>query len=388
VRDVERDAVTPTAAIVTTLRLTDPAFQPVLRSFLTYHLAAGFAHLYLFFDDPGDPAIAVAQRYPEVTCIPYDETLQRQWQETAVYRTQPQLREYVDREVRARQSLNAAVAIELARRDGIDWLFHIDLDELIYLPEQSLGDQLRWLSDSGVRRVTCLNHEAVPEEFDITDYFAEVTLFRRNVLTLPGRRLNPAQQAAVAQTPQLAPGFFHFYGNGKSGVRLGEGVWPGDVHSFSLPEERTFAVRLHRRLARSRAVQQVEGRAGPFGRWLHSYLRRHSSPVKAILSPNVYVLHYACCGFAHFWNKYEMRGAFADRWFGRSDIAARIGTFHLEARDVVLAGDVQKARVFYEQRLQLNESARIGQLLELGLLARIPEPAALLGSTGETGGPG
>lgn len=50
---------TARAALVTTLR----GAAPVLDSFIRYHLARGFAHLYLFFDDPDDPALALARRH-------------------------------------------------------------------------------------------------------------------------------------------------------------------------------------------------------------------------------------------------------------------------------------------------------------------------------------
>lgn len=44
------------AGIVTTLRLPSGMSQP-LRSFLDYHLAVGFKHVFLFFDDPNDESI-------------------------------------------------------------------------------------------------------------------------------------------------------------------------------------------------------------------------------------------------------------------------------------------------------------------------------------------
>ncbi|MFS8776059.1 glycosyltransferase family 2 protein, partial [Synechococcus sp. W65.1] len=49
-----------------------------LESFIRYHLALGIAHIYIFFDDPEDPAIQVALQFSDVTAIPNDEALQVQ----------------------------------------------------------------------------------------------------------------------------------------------------------------------------------------------------------------------------------------------------------------------------------------------------------------------
>ena len=64
------------AAIVTTLRNA----HKIVASFLDHHLSIGFAHVFLFFDDPGDAAIPVAEQYRDVTVIRHDAALRRRWQ--------------------------------------------------------------------------------------------------------------------------------------------------------------------------------------------------------------------------------------------------------------------------------------------------------------------
>ena len=49
--------MTVRAAIVTTLRNADA----VLDDFIAHHLAAGFEHIFLFFDDPRDPGLERAR---------------------------------------------------------------------------------------------------------------------------------------------------------------------------------------------------------------------------------------------------------------------------------------------------------------------------------------
>lgn len=53
--------------IVSTVRNPGPSFD----SWLCYHLSIGFSRIYLFFDDPTDPDIATARKYPKdkVLCV-------------------------------------------------------------------------------------------------------------------------------------------------------------------------------------------------------------------------------------------------------------------------------------------------------------------------------
>ena len=48
-------------AICTTLKLPDFGAAP-LESFVRYHWAVGFDHIFLFYDDPDDPTLPVARR--------------------------------------------------------------------------------------------------------------------------------------------------------------------------------------------------------------------------------------------------------------------------------------------------------------------------------------
>ena len=90
------------------------------------------------------------------------------------------------------------------------------------------------------------------------------------------------------------------------------------------------------------------------------------------------ILHYPCCGFENFWRKSRTLGSCAHRWFNRVDIASQIGPFHLESRDVVLAGDKEEALAFYEQRMVLKDQHVIDRLLECGLFCRVTAPSTLL----------
>ena len=98
------------AAIVTTLRNAGA----VIDSFVAYHLANGFRHMFLFFDDPRDPDLHRLAANPSVTTIAHDAALHQAWSALPQYAEQSR---FVEREVMARQWLNAALAMQMAR-DG------------------------------------------------------------------------------------------------------------------------------------------------------------------------------------------------------------------------------------------------------------------------------
>ena len=206
------------AAMVTTLR----GAAPVLDSFIRYHLALGFAQLYLFFDDPEDPAIALARRFEGsgVTVAVHGPELEEEWQCVQFGYFAPHLAS----EVMGRQCLNVEVAVQWALAAGHDWLLHIDADELFYCPGQDAGSHFARLAAQEIDRAVYPNLEAIAETIDVCDFFCEVTLFKTNRNTLPGGQFNAAQAALAARFRQFPPHFFLFYSNGKSAARLAPGL--------------------------------------------------------------------------------------------------------------------------------------------------------------------
>ena len=317
------------AAIVSTVRNA----AATIDSFVAYHLAVGFSRIFLFFDDPGDPDLVRFSAHPMVTAIAHDFALRSAWSrmpEYGVYGT------FIDREVMARQVLNVAVAMDLARQMKLDWLLHIDSDELFYCPASSAADHFA-LIDPRVHAVTYPNYEAIPERTDISDAFREVDLFKPP----PGfgPQITPQGLAFVQAIPQLPPNLFHFYANGKSAVNLAfPELRPMDVHEFAYAGGQTL------------------------------YLR----------STAAFVLHYACCGFEAFWEKYRCLGQFSDLWWGKTDIRSSIGSLHLDARDAVAKGDRDEAADFFRRRIAIEDPRCVRGLIDHGIAVRIPEPRWLL----------
>ena len=309
-----------TVALVSTVRNPGPS----IASFVRHHLASGVAAIYLVFDDPDDPWIAAVPDDDRVHILPCDDHMRSCWARW------PDVRALVDHQVMARQVLNAELVLQLARDAGFGWLLHLDADELLDPAGGTLDGFLDGLAGD-VDQVTFTNREVVPDFDEVTDYFRELTLFKRNRRELPGGELDPAQRALVSAIPQLPTRWFFYYATGKSAVRVRPGVRPDGVHRFRHPDGST-----------------------------HSRL---------VTAPRV--LHYMNAGFDNFWRRYQTWGRFPDRWFGGELIRDNIGDFHLEARDVVAAGDRDAARRFYRARMVLDDPAAIAALIAAGLCERV-----------------
>jgi hypothetical protein len=79
-----------------------------------------------------------------------------------------------------------------------------------------------------------MNFEALPEAFEVGDYFREVTLFKVNINRLGSLRFD-ARQMALLRSSHFADAHFnfHLYGNGKSAARVGPDLVPATVHEFA-----------------------------------------------------------------------------------------------------------------------------------------------------------
>jgi hypothetical protein len=307
-----------------------------LDSFIAWHLTCGFSHLFLFFDDPADPDMSRIAASPAITAIPHDVALRHAWRTLPEYQS---FGAFAGSEVMARQVLNAALAMELARGRGLAWLLHIDADELFFSPEQSAAGHFDWADAQKASTIKYWNYEAVPEKMKIDDAFREVDLFKIPPVLKPGPA-TPAGRQLLAATSQLQPNRFHFYSNGKAAVRLAATqMRPRSVHDFDDP----------------------------------------AAPTPPLQSRTHFILHYACCGFESFWEKYVTLGSFADKWFGKTDIRAATGSsLHLEARDVVASGDRERAREFYRRRIAIEDPELCEGLIQNGVLTRFAQPRRML----------
>ena len=215
------------AGIVTTIK----DFGVIADSWCAYHLAIGFEHLYIYFDDPRElDSVDLASRFPShrVTCVPHTAALRDAWKRLPGSDT---ILRFVEAEGQTRQKLNASHALQLALARGLDWLLHIDGDELFYPgPSGDAATHFRDLHKAKVATFCYINHEAVPETHGIVDPFREVTLFKRSLeLVTP---TNEAQSAVAFWQQRQEGCFFYYYDNGKAAVRVHRDARPLSVHEW------------------------------------------------------------------------------------------------------------------------------------------------------------
>ncbi len=307
------------ACIVTTVR--DPG--PSLVSFLQYHRRIGFDHIFVFFDDPHDPWLAVARSHPDVTALPCTPEL-RQQQRARVEGFEAQA-PLLDSDVMARQVLNADHALWLARERGADWLLHLDVDEL-FLAVESVDAHFASIPDH-VGQARYLNFEAAPQVMEMADHFRSVTLFKVHpALCSPG-----ALEGWLSATGRRF--FFTAYDNGKAAVRVVPGAAAWGVHQF----------------------------AGPPG-------------LQTVQLGYPCVLHYVNCGFENYQRKYRFIREFAETWFDRWPPLP----FLRDSRELALNGDADAQRQFYRESVIYSDEHEVQDMLAAGLAVKIGLPKALL----------
>lgn len=309
--------MTASVGIVATVR--EPVW--IVESFLRYHLQRGFAHIFLFFDDPLDPAIEVARRYKNVSAIPCDDALRDRHRRCQRFHS---IQAFYH-EIMARQILNAEIALSLAARMGLDWLLHIDGDELFYT-SGDISEHFEFIPSS-VGLVSYRNFEGIPETWESHDYFREVTLFKKHEHLVP-----PGSAATYCRALDRTI-YWLGYGNGKSATRVLPGVLPSGVHLFTLPS---------------------------------------SHPEIMTSSGGPVILHYINCGFNYYCHKYQRLGA--DSWLGVPIPFA----FYIQSRR--LTGNPSGLADLYRREVLVDDPDKIEDLIAQGILMRITTPSDVLGA--------
>jgi len=315
----------PKIGVVTTCRTPGP----LLESFLRYYFLIGMNHVFLFFDDPEDDAIPRAHGYENLSVIPVDDALRQQQKLCTLY---PELEPHLESEVMARQMLNVETALGWAAERGLDWLIHVDIDELFFT-RQGLDCFFSGIPDD-VGFVSFYNFEAAPEKLSYDDPYRDVTLFKRNPSVLSLDRQRPYPHAG---------GKPHFLGyvNGKSAVRVAPGALPSGVHLFKPPT----------------------GYPG--------WLRPPLEPA---------ILHYVYCDFEAFLKKYSVWGEFSDFQWGNPEIPWT--DFHKQSRDICRTGDRKRIQEFFERTVLYTDAAKIDDYIKSGMCLRIEGVRQLLTQPG------
>lgn len=133
-------------------------------------------------------------------------------------------------ELFVKQSLNMEMAIIMAREAGMDWIIHLDTDELLHPAGAGEYSLRRLLVDveKDVDMVIFPNYETAIERDDITDPFTEVSMFKKNYDHVTKETYFGLYKEATRGNPN----YFLTYGNGKSAARVQEHLRPNGAHRW------------------------------------------------------------------------------------------------------------------------------------------------------------
>lgn len=212
-----------------------------------------------------------------------------------------------------RQCDNVRHVLTQCSKDGIDWLIHLDSDELIFSPQQDLKNYFSHL-DQSVSSVLFVNHEVV-SVYAAEDPFRELNIFKRN------RRFDRSPDMSLVE----GPSYFQGYTIGKSAVRVEKCLGPSGVHEFE------------------------------------------TSDGAMVRENEVCVLHYLSATYKDWVKKYSELGNFQAYWF--DDMKSPMHqSFLVQSRDIYIsamqAGNWSLAREFYANNLM--SATMKEQLLQSG----------------------
>ncbi|XVF40828.1 hypothetical protein PTKIN_Ptkin01aG0147700 [Pterospermum kingtungense] len=200
-----------------------------------YHKVIGVATFFLFVEGhAASPNVSrVLESIPGVKVIYRTRELEEQqaksriWNETwlSSFFYKP-----CNYELFVKQSLNMEMAIVMAREAKMDWILHLDTDELIHPAGASEYSLRQLLLDvpSNVDMVVFPNYESSVERDDIKDPFSEVSMFKKNYDHLP----KDTYFGMYKESTHSNPNYFLTYGNGKAAARIQDHLRPNGAHRW------------------------------------------------------------------------------------------------------------------------------------------------------------
>ncbi len=228
-----------------------------LADWCDHHLALGAAHLLLIFDhleQPAEAALATALqgRWPREQLQVWSggDLLASGWPALDPTPEHQQLRRLAtggpsSYAVAARQTLNASTALEAARGEQLggtplDWLLHLDGDELLYLQGRGRGgadltQHLAAAEQAGWSLLRYLNHELLSSPQGPSPRFK---IHPRVAATILGSGGWKHLERHLKMSADDHRPYFNSYRNGKAAVRVTAARAAAGVHSWS-PQQPT-----------------------------------------------------------------------------------------------------------------------------------------------------
>ncbi|XP_057438021.1 glycosyltransferase-like At2g41451 [Lotus japonicus] len=310
-----------------------------------YHKVMGVSSFFLFVEGKAaSPNVSrVLESIPGVKVIYRTRELEEQqaksriWNETwlASFFYKP-----CNYELFVKQSLNMEMAIVMARDSGMDWILHLDTDELIHPAGTQEYSLRQLLSDvpGDVDMVIFPNYESSVERDDIKDPFSEVSMFKKNFDHLPKEVYFGNYREATRGNPN----YFLTYGNGKSAARVQDHLRPNGAH-----------------------------------RW-HNYMKTPNE----IKLEEVAVLHYTYTKFSDLTSRRDRCGCKPTK-----DDVKRCFMLDFDRQAFIIASTAteEEMRQWYRERIVWGDKALNMKLMRKGILSRIYAPMVIIQSLRESG---
>ena len=245
--------VQPRLGIVSTWRGHSEAWA---NSWIRYHIGIGFSRIYLFFDDPAfdkkliDALSNTVEYKYFLTIVKVDKEYRRKFWTPDVKKTLdpeqrllPAFGVYLETCHTSRQIMNVARAGVMAKADDLDWLIHIDADEILWIERLKSGSArsfFQQLSNQGITHAIIFNDEVVPltPNYDYKkrpkDPFHQRMHFKRNLLILRDWQQNNLVQKWASER---GVEFFIGYMCGKGAINVE--LWKKNFGEYSpiLPQD-------------------------------------------------------------------------------------------------------------------------------------------------------
>ncbi|XP_047323386.1 glycosyltransferase-like KOBITO 1 [Impatiens glandulifera] len=310
-----------------------------------YHKVIGVSTFFLFVEGKAaSPSVSkVLESIPGVKVIYRTKELEEQqaksriWNETwlSSFFYKP-----CNYELFVKQSLNMEMAIVMAREAGVDWIMHLDTDELLHpagAKEYSLR-QLLLEVPSNVDMVVFPNYESSVERDDIKEPFTEVSMFKKNYDHLP----KDTYFGMYKESTRSNPNYFLTYGNGKSAARVKNHLRPNGAH-----------------------------------RW-HNYMRTPNE----IKLEEAAVLHYTYAKFSDLTSRRDRCGCKPTK-----DDVKRCFMLEFDRSAFIIASTATEKEMltWYREHVVWTDKALNNKLMKKGILTRIYAPMAIIQGLKESG---
>ncbi|CAM6086055.1 unnamed protein product [Calypogeia fissa] len=202
---------------------------------LYYHRVIGVTNFFLFVEGKAASAniSAVLEAIPGVQVVHRTKELEEKQAKSRIW-NETWLSSFFYRpcnyELFVRQSLNMEMAIVMARTAGMDWIIHLDTDELLHPAGAEEYSLSRLLADvaADVDMVVFPNYESAIERDDIRDPFTEVSMFKKNY----DHVMKETYFGLYREATRGNPNYFLTYGNGKAAARIQSNLRPNGAHRW------------------------------------------------------------------------------------------------------------------------------------------------------------